>query len=138
MFQSRTATATKPQSRTRAATGDLIVQDYAGVIVATIGRSSLLDTRDFDRIGRELCDLVAERSRTDLIIDFTNVRQLSSQSIGMLLNVQKLAKEKKGRIAFCGVSDQIAKLFSLTKLNSLFRIHKSDAAALAAFGVRVD
>lgn len=138
MFQSRTSTPTAPKARTRAVTGDLIIQDYAGVIVATIGRSSLLDARDIERIGRDLSDLAVEQAKRKLVLDFTNVRQLSSQSIGMLLNVNRLVKDNNGKMALCGVSEQIAKLFSLTKLDALFKVYKNDAAALSAFGVRVD
>ncbi|MCB9852869.1 MAG: STAS domain-containing protein [Phycisphaerales bacterium] len=138
MFQSRTPTPTAAAPRTRAVTGDLIIQDYAGVIVATIGRPSLLDARDIERIGRDLCGLAVEQAKRKLVLDFTNVRQLSSQSIGMLMNVNRLVKDNDGTLAFCGVSDQIAKLFSLTKLDALFKIYRNDAAALAAFGVRVD
>lgn len=137
MFQSRSQTLAGPKPHTRAVTGELIVQDYAGVSVVTIGRPSLLDARDIASIGRDLHALVAEQAKRKLVLDFTNVRQLSSQSIGMLLNVHKQAKEIKGKIVLCGVSQPVARLFELTKLDALFQIFKNDVAALDSFGVRL-
>ena len=137
MFQTRAGKQEKTAATTRAAIGELIVQDYAGVIVATIGRPSLLESRDFDAIARNLDALVSEQAKRKLVIDFTNVRQLSSQSIGMLLNLNNQAKSIDGTIALCGIRGPVARLFELTKLDAIFKIFKDDAAALASFGVHV-
>lgn len=137
MFKSRAKAKERSTSTTRAVSGELIVQDYAGITVATIGRPSLLEARDIDTIARELNALIAEQAKRKLILDFTNVRQLSSQSIGMLLNLNKQAKAIDGTVALCGIRGPVARLFELTKLDAIFAIFKDDAAALASFGVHV-
>lgn len=138
MFGAKSKNTTQSRSAPRAVSGELTIQSYAGVVVATIGRPSLLDAREIASIGRELTALVGERATRKLVLDFTHVRQLSSQSIGMLLDLNKLAKEIKGKIVLCGVGGPVARLFELTKLDALFEIYKDDAAALKSFGVRVD
>lgn len=136
MFQSNRTTVAENGVRPRAG-GELVIQDYAGVTVATVGKASLLDAREIQSLARELFALVDAQAKQKVILDLTSVRQLSSQTIGVLLELHKKAKAIKGVIAICGVNGQIKRLFELTKLDSIIKTYKDDAAALASFGVRV-
>jgi len=137
MSQSKRAAGIEKPTRPAGTNGELVIEDYAGVTLATIGKASLLDARDIQALARDLIALVTVRAKRKLVLDFTPVRQLSSQAIGMLLELHKQSKAIDGVVVLCGVNGQIRRLFELTKLDSLIRCYKDDAAALASFGVRV-
>jgi|CXWL01.1.fsa_nt_gi anti-anti-sigma factor len=115
----------------------LMIQDFAGVTVVTLSDSSIIDAAIIDSIGRELYALVDVQNKRQMVLDFTNVKTLSSHSLGVLLTLKKKIAEIKGVLALCAVRKEITKIFSLTGLDKQFTFFPDDAAALQSFGVRV-
>ncbi len=115
-----------------------MIEDYAGVTVVTIQDSAMLDAARIDQLGKELFQLVDEQNKQKIVLDFSNVRFLSSQALGILLTLNKKCKAIKGSLALCGFRDELMKIFTITRVDKLFEFHATDAAALSAFGVRVE
>lgn len=115
----------------------LMVQDYAGVTVATITSSAMLDARAIDDTGAALFKLVDAENRRKLIVDFSDVKFLSSQAIGVVLTLHKKCKGIKGELVLCGVRDPIMEVFKITKLNKLLTFLADEKAALKKFGIHV-
>lgn len=114
-----------------------MIENYAGVTVVTIQDSAVLEAGMIEHLGQELIQLVDEQNRQKLIVDFSNVRFLSSQALGLLLTLNKKCKGINGSLALCGLRPELMKIFQITKVEKLFEFYATDAAALAAFGVRV-
>lgn len=119
------------------AASHITVQDYAGVTVATIVESSMLNAREIDELAREVYALIDEQNKRKLVLDFTNIKLLSSQMIGVLLNMRKKSDAAKGELVLCGLRPELMKLFRITNLEKTFKFFKDDAEALAHFGVNV-
>ena len=115
----------------------LLIQDYAGVNVVTFSDSSILDAGTIDQLGKDLYHLTDNLNKQKLVIDFTNVKFLSSQVLGILITLNKKAAAIKGSMVLCALKPDLMKIFTITSLDRLFKFFPDDAAALKHFGVNV-
>ncbi|HPF37599.1 MAG TPA: STAS domain-containing protein [Phycisphaerae bacterium] len=115
----------------------LLVTDYAGVTVVTFQDNSILDARQIDQIGRELYELADKKDKRKFILDFSNVRFLGSQTLGVLINLHKKAAAGKGEVVLCCLRKDLLKVFKITSLDKVFKFFNDDASALKHFGVHV-
>ena len=115
----------------------LLINDYAGVTVVTFTDSSILEASAIDSIAKDLYHLVDAQAKLKVILDFGKVKTMSSQGLGMLINMNKKLTAIKGSLALCGVRPEIKKLFSLTGLEKEFKFHADDKTALSAWKVNV-
>ena len=76
----------------------ILIQDYAGVSVVTFTDTSLLDAATISQLGDALYELVDKQNKQKLILDFSSVRFLSSQTLGVLLTLSKKCQAIKGRM----------------------------------------
>ena len=115
----------------------MLMNDYAGVMVVTFTDSSILESAAIEQIAKDLYFLVDNQARQRIILDFSKVKSLSSQGLGILINMKKKLTDIKGRLALCGVRPEIKKLFNLTGLEKEFDFHADDRSALSAWKVNV-
>ena len=115
----------------------ILIEDYAGVTVATLMDNSILEAAKIDTLAKDLYKLVDEQNRQKLIIDLSSVKLLSSQFLGILTTVNRKALAIRGTLVLCGVRKELMKVFTMTGLDALLKIYPTDAAALESFGVRV-
>ena len=115
----------------------LLINMMRDVTVVTFNETSILDTLQVQQIGEELFQLVDAKSRSKLVLDFSNVRMLSSSALGTLITLRKKAQDIKGRIVLCGLRPEIRKVFKITSLEKLFEFQDTEEKALGVFGVTV-
>ncbi len=115
----------------------LLIEDYAGVTVVTVTDTALLDAHAIEAFGQEVYQLVDKQNKQKLILDFSNVRFLSSQALGVLLTIKKKCEAIKGRFVLCALREELMKVFKITQLDKLFDFYRDDSAALASFNVNV-
>ena len=116
---------------------DIVVQKYKDVTVVDFQNTSVLDSANIEALGRSLLDLVQKQDLRKIILDFSNVRFMSSQALGVLLQLKKATDAVKGRVVISGIRPELHKVFKITNLNKLFSFHEQLDAALAEFGVFV-
>ncbi len=116
----------------------LLVEDYAGVALVKFAESSILETAAIEQLGRDLSHLIDVEQKQKLVLDFANVKFLSSHALGILLTLHRKASEGKGGVVLCGLRPELKKVFTITNLDKVFKFCRDDAEALASFGVRVD
>ena len=119
------------------ANSNLLIQDYAGITVVTFTESSILDSATIEQLGKDLYHLTDAMNKQKLILDFTNVKFLSSQVLGVLITLNRKAAAIKGILLLCGLKTDLMKVFTITGLDRLFKFFPDDAAALKSFGVNV-
>ena len=95
---------------------------------------SILDAPVIEAIGRELYALVDELARKKIILDFTKVQFLSSQMLGVIINLHKKSLAIKGQVVLCGVRPEIMKVFGIMKIDKVVRIVKTEGEAMEALG----
>ncbi len=114
------------------------VEDYAGVTVVKFTDTSILDAGMINQIARELYSLTDQQHKQKLILDFSHVKFLSSQTLGILVTLNEKVRAIKGSLRLCGLRKELLKVFQITNLDKLFEFHPDDASALATFNVRVE
>ncbi len=113
----------------------LLIHPFRDVIVVNFQDASILDTAQVEAIGDDLYDLVDNRGRKKIVLDFTKVQFLSSSALGVLITLRKKAAAIKGEIVICGIRKELMKVFEITNLTKMFTFAPNEEQALAHFGV---
>jgi len=111
----------------------LNVETENGVTVVTLTDRKVLDELEISQIGEQLNALVARSDQPKLVLDFSEVAQMSSSALGMLITVHKHLREKGGRLRLCCIQPSIYEVFIITRLNEIFHICRSREEALSSF-----
>lgn len=90
----------------------------------------ILDGVNILQIGEQLNALAAQAKSPRFIVDFTNVAHLSSSALGVLITLSKRIREKNGQLRLCCIAPAILEIFTITRLNEIFRILPSRKEAV--------
>lgn len=114
----------------------LNITDTEGVTVVGFQDNAILDTLTIQRLGHELYTLAEEPRSQQLLIDFHNIRFLSSQALGVLLTLRRKADKSGVEVVFARLRPELVRVFQITNLDKMFRFFDSHEEALAHFGVK--
>ena len=114
---------------------EFLVTNIRGVTVVGFQSQSILDSVEVETIGQRLYRLVDEQAQRKIVLDFGQVRLLSSQMLGVLINLHKKAEKINGALILCGLRPELGKVFKITRLDKLLKFAKDEEAALNEFGV---
>ena len=107
----------------------------AGVHVIRFTRADVLDAHYIERLGDAIYHHLKGVDAPRVVNDLGNVQQLSSAALGMLIALRKVVVDKQGgKIALANVREELRKVFKITKLNRLLKIHDGTQQAIAALG----
>ena len=113
----------------------LVIQSIREVTIVRFQESSILDTLLIQRISDELSRLVDAKYTRKLVLDFTDVKFLSSSALGVLVTLKKKSDAIKGEVVLCGLRKDLRKIFKITSLEKLFKFADDERGALEVFGV---
>ena len=102
--------------------------DDVGVVSFTT--TQVLDGMNVQQLGTELQDLVESRYIVKMVINFENIKFLSSAVLGKLISLHKKIQQEKGRLAFCSIRDDIMQVFKITRLDKLIPIYDDEDQAI--------
>lgn len=72
-------------------------------------------------IYSEFLDFCKTRAQqTSVILDFTNLKYMSSAGVGALFNIDKVARENSHKLVMFGMNESVKKIIDLTKLTNTF------------------
>jgi anti-sigma B factor antagonist len=112
----------------------LLISTIKDVTIVTFQDISILDALQIDEIGEELYELVDKKDRRKLILDFSNVKFLSSSALGVLITLHKKSAQIKGQVVLCSLRADLKKVFEITRLDRMFTFRPTEEEALAVFG----
>jgi len=98
--------------------------------VVTITDEKILEDEDVKALEESIIPLVD--GSVNLIIDFSNVRFLSSAVLGLLIRVSKRINEQKGCLKLCGIGPRIFEIFKITRLDEIFDIYEDAKKAMSS------
>jgi len=113
----------------------LVISAYQGVTVVNFRDSSIIDGVVLEDINRELTPLIEQQARRKIILDFSEVRFLSSSMIGMLVNLHKKSLTIKGKIVICGLRDDLMKVFKMARLDKILTFAGDETEAMKRLDV---
>jgi anti-sigma B factor antagonist len=106
---------------------------HGDVRVAYLREARILDEATIQEIGAALTQLVNQTTDQKLVLNFQNVKFMSSAMLGKLVALNKLCKNSKVALKLSNISPDIMQIFKLTALDKVFDISPDEATALAAF-----
>lgn len=76
---------------------------------------------------------LAEEGARKIVIDLSSVSYIDSASIGCLMDIHRLLREKEGVVKLSGLQDRVETMISMTGVHKIVDIYRDEAGALAAF-----
>ena len=98
------------------------------VTVKATGRMDAVTAPTFE----QECMRWVEKGKVNLIVDFSGLEYISSAGLRVILGVGKKLKAQDGSLVFGGMSAMVKEVFDISGFASIFPVHESVEAALAA------
>ena len=111
---------------------NLIVDHVGDVITLAFARADLIDSEYLDVAEREILDLVHDAETPRLVIDFEQVRFLSSAAMRLLVTIRNEVHAKHGALHLANVDGEVLAVFELVKLMELIPTHATLRKAIRA------
>jgi len=99
------------------------VRTVNDVHVIEFARNDVTDPAYIERLGDAIYHYLNPIDNPRVVIDFKNVRYLSSTTLGMLVALHKVMKKQQGRLCMANVADDLYRAFKLTKLHKVFKAY---------------
>jgi len=113
--------------------GDLAhVTDFQGIKLVRIRTEAIITDDQVEALGRAL-DSVAEVPAQRAVLSFLGVGHLTSQALGKLIQAHKALAETGGELRLADIDPRIYEVFSITRLDKVFKIYDREQDALASF-----
>ena len=105
--------------------------EYAeNATIVTFTDERILEEKDIRALQESIMSVIEQAGRINLILDFCNVRFLSSAVLGLLIRISKKVYERDGQLRLCGINPKIYEIFRITRLTKIFDIYQ-DAESLS-------
>ena len=98
--------------------------------VITFTDERILEEKDIVALQESIMSVVEQTERLNLILDFCNVRFLSSAVLGLLIRISKKVYEHDGQLKLCNINPKIYEIFKITRLTKIFDIYKDRGSAI--------
>jgi len=115
-------------------TASFIVQKIDKFTVVEFRVTSLMDPVELENVGQSLYHLVDEEDCRLIILDFEKVQYISSQAIGIVLNMnKKMSSLKHSKLILCGVGPKLMELIKITRLDRILMIKPTQKEAIKSY-----
>jgi anti-sigma B factor antagonist len=108
----------------------LAVERRPDAVVARFTREVVLSGPQADAAAERLTALLAEVGRRPLLIDFSNVRSLSSLMLGKLVGLRRVADAARARLGLFNLSPDVREILEVTRLHLLLSLYGDESDAL--------
>jgi anti-sigma B factor antagonist len=98
--------------------------------VSTVEPKGRIDTITAKEFGDKVCALIRSGA-TGIVIDLANIAYISSAGFRALLIAGKLAEDTRSRLALCGVTGEVRRLFDIGAFTSAFQIYPTREECIA-------
>ncbi len=108
----------------------IAVEYIENATVATLTDEKILEQGDIQLLEASVMPLIEVGDGINLVLDFSNVKFLTSSVLGLLIRISKKVYESGGRLRLCGINTKILEIFKITRLDRVFEIHEDRYAAV--------
>lgn len=102
---------------------NLSVSFRGSVVLTTLTDEKILDETQLQGLETSFMPLIEQNPKIQLIIDFSNVKFLTSSVLGLLIRISKKVYESDGRLRLCSINPKIMEVFRITRLDKIFEIY---------------
>jgi anti-sigma B factor antagonist len=111
----------------------LFIEKIEGVIIVTLADAEILSEVEIAAVEEELRELLTWVDNSRVLLNFRDVRLMSSSMIAVLVTFARRLASKQGQLKLCSLSQAPREAFRVTRLDRRFEIHDDEGDALAAF-----
>jgi anti-sigma B factor antagonist len=90
----------------------------------------ILEEQDIAALQDTIMSIIEQSENLKLVLDFGNVRFLSSSVLGLLIRISKRVYEKNGKLRLCNIDKKIYEVFKITRLTKTFDIYQDIQTAI--------
>jgi anti-sigma B factor antagonist len=106
-----------------------VLEQGAYVVIALEGELDVAVAPQLKTVFKE----TIEKGHRKIVVNMKDVKFIDSSCLGVMVNAHKLAVEKKGAITFAQSSDQVRKIFELTRTDRHLAFFSSLEEAVKSF-----
>jgi anti-sigma B factor antagonist len=114
----------------------ILSQKRADVLIVYFNDARILDATEIEQVKNEVIALIGKAEDGKLLLNFQQVRFMSSSMLGALVTIQKKCKAADVRLKLSNIAADLMEVFTMTRLDKLFEFHDDEAGAVAAFEVQ--
>jgi anti-sigma B factor antagonist len=103
-----------------------IISQFMGKgLVITIMAAELLEDAEIVAVEKAITQLVEQAVATNFVLNFENVKFLSSAVLRSLVKVNAAVKQREGKLRLCCIDAKIMEVFKITRLDKVFDIRRN-------------
>jgi anti-anti-sigma factor len=103
------------------------------VLTIFLTEAKILDAPIIEQIHQEMVSILEGAKQRNVLLDFGEVKFMSSMALGMLIRVNKICKEHQINLKLCNIEPEITQIFKITGMNKVFKIFRTAEDAYAGF-----
>ena len=92
------------------------------VTLVTFNDERIVDENQIRELHKSFEPVVEANQNKKLVLNFINVKFMTSALLGLLVRIHKRVSEQGGRIQLCNLDANIHRVFEITKLTKIFDI----------------
>ena len=106
------------------------VEFVGNATVIRFADEKILEEKDIKALQESIMSVIEQAEQINLVLDFGNVRFLSSAVLGLLIRISKRIYERDGQLRLCNISPKIYEIFKITRLTKSFDIYRDVESAV--------
>lgn len=123
----------KKESKMLYFSSDFQIEDIGGVYIVSFVNDKILNETNIEVIHQEIIKLVEGKPGIKMIMDFKNIKYLSSSVLSKLVSIHKKINSLSGDLSLSSIDPVVKKIFQITQLEKLFIIFPDVKSALDSF-----
>lgn len=104
------------------------------ILVALFIKPDIRDPAEVQQVSAELLAAVERTSLRKLLLDFRNVKLISSEMVGQLFVLVNRCEASQVQVKACRLSDNIRLILATVRILNKLEVHHDEAEARTAFG----
>ena len=100
----------------------IFVQHGVDVTFVTLNDEEILEEQRIKELEEEIMLVVEQAKRENMMLDFCNVKFMTSAFLGLLVKIHKGVCKRGGHLKLRHIDPRICKVFEITQLDRVFDI----------------
>jgi anti-sigma B factor antagonist len=100
----------------------IIVESGMDVTIVTFTEERIVDEEQVRMLQESFGPIIEKNQDKELILNFVNVKFMTSALLGLLVRVHKKVRELGGRLRLSNMDSNLRKVFEITQLTRVFEI----------------
>ena len=100
----------------------IIVESGMDVTIVTFTEERIVDEEQVRGLQESFGPIIEKNQDKELILNFVNVKFMTSALLGLLVRIHKKVRELGGRLRLSNLDSNLRKVFEITQLTKIFEI----------------